>query len=139
MVQKWYLDTAIWRDYGENRSDRFRPLGEWALKFLKKVLEDRDYILYSDLVIEELKVKYTEDEIRNLFEIVSSRRLLVKVEISDAQIKEATMLCRKRSVAFGDALHAVLARDRQAILISRDKHFAELMDIVMVMECAVNK
>ena len=36
---KYYLDTSIWRDYYENRSDKFRPWGEWALILINKILE----------------------------------------------------------------------------------------------------
>ena len=36
-MARYYVDTAIFRDYCENRVDRFRPLGEWALAFFKKV------------------------------------------------------------------------------------------------------
>jgi len=32
-------------------------------------------------------------------------------------------------VPFFDALHAVLARDNKAIMVTRDKHFDELLDI----------
>lgn len=129
MAQRFYFDSAIWRDYYENRSDKFRPLGEWALKLLNNVIENKDHILYSDLVIEELKVKYKEEEISNILEIIVKRNLLFKVNISGQQAKEAARLCRERKVAFGDALHAILARDNNAVMVTRDKHFLELTDI----------
>lgn len=34
MEEKYYLDACIWRDYFENREDRFRPLGEWAFRLV---------------------------------------------------------------------------------------------------------
>ena len=129
MAQKYYLDTSIWRDYYENRSDKFRPLGEWALKLINDAIENGDYILYSDLIVEELKVKYKEEKIKDIFEIIEKRNLLLKVEISDSQAKEAYILCKQRKVAFGDALHSILARDNNAIMVTRDKHFLELTDI----------
>lgn len=132
MAQKFYLDSAIWRDYFENRSDKFRPMGEWALNLINDVLENKDHILYSDLIIEELKVKYNEEEINNILEIANKRDLLIKVNISRSQAKEAGILCKQRSVAFGDALHAILARDNGAIMVTRDKHFLELTDITEI-------
>ena len=132
MVQKYYLDTSIWRDYYENRSDKFRPLGEWALNLLTNILENEDYVLYSDFIIEELKIRYGEKEIKNIFEIVNKRNLLIKVDISNSQTKEAAILCKKQKVAFGDALHAILARDNDAIMITRDNHFLELTDIAEI-------
>ena len=38
MVEKYYLDTCIWRDYFENRSDKFRPLGDWAFSLIKLII-----------------------------------------------------------------------------------------------------
>lgn len=132
MAQKFYLDSAIWRDYYENRSDKFRPLGEWALTFLNNALENKDFILFSDLVTKELQIKYSEEEINNILEIVSKRNLLIKADISESQAKEAAILCKQRKVAFGDALHAILARDNKAIIVTRDKHFLELTDIAEI-------
>jgi len=54
------------------------------------------------------------------------------VNISESQIKESAILCKKKEVAFGDALHAVLARDNKAIMVTRDKHFIELNHIAEI-------
>jgi predicted nucleic acid-binding protein len=129
MKNRYYVDTSIWRDYYENRSDKFRPLGEWALSFFNNTLENGDFILYSDFVLIELGIKYDDEEIEKILEIVNNRGLLVKVDITESQRKEAAILCKKKKVAFGDALHAILARDNNAIIITRDKHFLELGDI----------
>ena len=66
MAQKFYLDTSIWRDYSENRSDKYLPLGELALTFINKAIENKNFILYSDFVVEELKIKYDEEEINKI-------------------------------------------------------------------------
>lgn len=54
------------------------------------------------------------------------------MDISESQAKEAAILCKQRKVAFGDALHAILARDNNAIMVTRDKHFLGLADIAEV-------
>lgn len=131
-MNKFYLDTSIWRDYYENRADMFRPIGEWALTFLKNCIKNEDLILYSESVIEELKIKYSDEEIVKILNIINKRDSLVKVNICENQLREAAILCKQRSIAFGDALHAVLARDNKAVLITRDKHFLELLDIADV-------
>lgn len=84
MRKRYYLDTSIWRDYFENRTDRFRPLGEWAFLFIKKAVQNSDLILYSGCL------------------------------------------------AFGDTLHTILARDNKAIMVTRDKHFYKLKDVVCI-------
>ena len=129
-MKKYYIDTSIWRDYYENRKDKFRPLGEWALRLFQFIIENKYDILYSELIIEELSNEYSVEKINKIFEIV--RDLLLKIKISDFQAKEAGKLCKEYKIPFGDALHAVLARDNNAILVTRDKHFLELLDIVDV-------
>lgn len=52
-----------------------------------------------------------------------------KVSISEEQAKEAAVICKKRNVPFGDALHAILARDNKSIMVTRDKHYKKLKDI----------
>lgn len=127
---KYYLDTCIWRDYFENREDNFRPLGEWALSLLKQIIQNKDIVFISDFSIQELKIKYSEQEINSILKIIQAQNLLINLQTNDFQIKEAAKLCKERNVAFADALHAVLSRDNNAILITRDVHFTELLDLV---------
>ncbi|MFA5887626.1 MAG: PIN domain-containing protein [Candidatus Nanoarchaeia archaeon] len=130
MQKRYYLDTAIWKDYYENRSDRLRPIGEWALAFINKAVEEGSRILYSDAVIRELNKYHSMDEIKAILSIVRNEDCLEKVSIDRKQVQEAKEISQKRNVPFGDALHAVLARDNKAIIVTRDRHFDDLMDIV---------
>ena len=130
-MTKYYLDTCIWIDYFENRSDRFRPLGEWAFFLIKKIIQDDDLIIYSDLVEEELQVIYSEKEIKKIFSI-APKEILVKVSNSIKQLKEAIHYSKRFNIPKKDALHAVLARDNEAILVTRDKHFYELTRDIIV-------
>jgi len=120
-----YLDTCIWRDYFENRSDRFRPLGEWAFALIKNILNEEGIILYSDLIEDELKMTYSETEIKNLLSI-APKEILIKINSSPKQLKEAVLYSKKFNIPKKDALHAILASDNDAILITRDKHFYEI-------------
>ena len=132
MQKRYYFDSSIWRDYYENRTDRFRPLGEWALSLINKIIEDKDIILYSDFILEELKIKYSIEEINKIFDIIKKRNLLIKAQISHSQAKEAAVITKQRNVSFGDALHTILARDNNAVMITRDSHFLELTDIAEI-------
>ncbi|MEK6943614.1 MAG: PIN domain-containing protein [Nanoarchaeota archaeon] len=129
MEKRFYLDTNIWRDYYENRSDSLKSLGKPALNFLLGAIKEGNLIIYSELVVHELISKYTKEEISAIFSIFYNLNILVKAEISKNQAKEASDLCRKRNVPFGDALHAILARDNGAMLITRDNHFKKLNGI----------
>ena len=46
------------------------------------------------------------------------------------QFQEATKLKKERNLPFGDCLHAIIARDNEAIMITRDIHFEEIQDII---------
>jgi hypothetical protein len=130
MKTKYYLDTCIWRDYFENRKDRFRPLGEWALFLLNMIIDDDNLILYSNLVLDELRKKYDEKTISNLFKPFEN--YLFKVGMSRQQMLEASRISNSLYIPFADALHAILARDNNAILITRDKHLFKLQNMVEV-------
>lgn len=132
MAKKYYIDACIWIDYFENRSDRFRPLGDWALRLLQTIIEDEDMVLYSDLLIQEIcSAGYEEEKVKEILGIIKSKNL-IKVEPTKEQLKESRKLALKFSIPKGDALHAVLARDNNAILIYRDKHFYELHKTVKI-------
>ncbi len=130
-MENYYLDTCIWRDYFENRKDRFRPLGEWAFRLLKKIIYNKEKVMYSDLVVSELLNYFDRDKIKEIFSIVKND-FLEKVDIKKHHGEEAFDLKEKEGIPFGDALHAVLAKENNAILVTRDKHFRKLLKIVKI-------
>jgi predicted nucleic acid-binding protein len=133
-MAKYYLDACIWKDYYENRSDKYRPLGEWALMLINKILEERGIILVSDFLVDELENEYNLREIEKIFRIAFEQNLLERVSTSVFQWKLAVQIADERKVYRGDALHAILARDCGAILVTRDRHFEKLKDIVKVVK-----
>lgn len=133
MMIKYYLDTCIWRDHYENRTGFLgRKLGKYATNLFKRLIEKRRRILFSRLTYSEMKISYTEQEIDNMLNILFKIGLLEKVEISDIQIKEALNISNERNIPKSDALHAILARDNGACIVTQDKHFDKLADIVKV-------
>ena len=131
MAQRFYLDTAIWRDYFEDRRDGIRPLGEFAFQFLRNCDKQGCMILYSELVVHELKRDYSDEKIKQVFSPFN--HFLEIVSISDAQYLEAKKLANiKRDSRESDILHAILARDNGAVLITRDFHFETLRDIAEI-------
>lgn len=130
MIQKYYIDACIWRDFHENREDKFRPLGEWAFRFFRMVKENKHFILYSNLTVDELSKDFNKKQIEEIFKIISEVGLLQKVELNKQQFQEAAKLKKERNLPFGDCLHAIIARDNDAIMVTRDIHFEEIQDIV---------
>ena len=47
-------------------------------------------------------------------------------------MREAKVRSRFLGIPFADALHAILARDNSAILVTRDKHLIEMQEIVII-------
>jgi len=131
MADRYYLDTCVWRDYLEGRSDRFRPLGEWAFSLIKRVIRESEILLVSDLVEAELLSAFDQNDLVRIFSIVPDG-ILVRVETKDIQLKEAMKVGKMFGVPVNDALHAVIARDNGAILVTRDKHFIGICEGLVV-------
>jgi len=128
VAEKYYLDTSLWQDFFENRNEPNLPKGDWAHKLLGKITENNGKIIYSDMVLLELGVAgYPPHEIGRLFENI--KPILIFVESTEKQVRKAKDLSAKRGVPKGDALHAVVARDNKAALVTLDNHFKKLLDI----------
>ena len=124
-MAKYYIDACIWRDYFEDRKDRFRPLGDWALRLINKIIEKEDLFIISNHLINELLKEYSYVKLKSFFDFIS-RDLIIEIKYKDCQVKEAYKIKNKFEVPFGDALHVILARDTNSLLITRDKHFIKL-------------
>jgi len=122
---KYYLDTCIWFDYFENREDNLRPLGEWALKLINKIISEEGIFIFDEHLLNELRNKYSREILNRYFEIIPLT-LIINVKINEYQIREATKFKQMLKIPFEDALHAIVARDNHATLISRDKQFQEI-------------
>jgi len=84
------------------------------------------------LIVEELSKDFGKETIIKIFSIMMEEGLLKKVEIKEKQIKEAVRLRNNLKIPFGDVLHAILARDNNAIMVTRDRHFEEVQNIVNI-------
>ena len=129
MPKKYYFDTSIWLDFFENRNELHLPKGDWAHRLMDKIINSDDRILYSDMVLIELRVLgYQQHELEMLFQAL--KPVLIFVQATDKQLKRAKDLSLKRNVPKGDAVHALIARDQQAIFVTLDRHFDTLRDII---------
>ncbi|MBI4053588.1 MAG: hypothetical protein HY394_06150 [Candidatus Diapherotrites archaeon] len=132
MEKRFYVDTSVWRDYFEDRSDGLRPLGMFAFDFLKQCVENDSLILYSDLVVMELGHDYSSERIGQMFAPFNEN--ILRLEISAGQISEAKRLSLEiKGAHYADILHALVARDNRAVMVSRDGHFQSLTGIVEVL------
>lgn len=126
--QQFYFDTSIWIDMYDEREYQ----GEVARKLIEKIVMDDDTVLYSDAIVAELKkLGFSEYEINEMFSIAKPDHIK-RVQSTKDQIDEAKRVAKQRDVPMRDALHAILSRDYEALLISRDWHFEKLKDITQV-------
>ncbi len=129
MPEHFYLDTSIWLDFIEDRDEPNFPKSEWTHQLLNKITKNNDKVIYSDAVLFELNVAgYNSYEIKNIFK--SIRQILIFVEATEKQVGKAKDLALKRDIPKRDALHAIIARDNKAVLITFDRHFQKLADII---------
>jgi len=75
--------------------------------------------------------EYSGEKIVDILSIVPSE-MLVKVGISKKQTEESVKMANMLKIPRKDILHAILARDSYAIMITRDRHFEGLQGMVNV-------
>lgn len=128
--QHFYFDTSIWIDIYDERGQQ----GEIAKRLVEKIVIDDEVVLYSDVVMVELKkLGFSEYEINQMLSIAKPDHIR-RVQSTKDQIEEAKSVAKQRDVPLRDALHAILSRDHEALFISRDWHFEKLKDITKTMK-----
>ena len=128
MVEEYIIDTSIWVDLYEDRKGYDNePLGDYAFKLLVKIKAKESAIVLTDFLIKELETLYSVAEINGMFK--PFEKIIKKIISTEEQREEAKKVAKERSVPAGDALHVIIARDNDLILVTRDRHFKKLEDI----------
>ena len=128
MTEKYYVDTSIWMDLVEDRRGyNEEPLGTYALKLFAMIKAKKHKMVVSDLLVRELESNYSTEEINGM--MLPFQKIMEKVFVTTEQRDEAKKIAGERNLPPGDVLHAIVARDNNYIMITRDKHFQELEDI----------
>lgn len=127
MAARFYFDTSIWLDFLEKRDAH----GEIAEKLINKIIEDKQIIIYSFIIIKELEnLGYSAYEISEMFSIAKPDNLKF-ANVTKLQIEEAKKVASERNIPSGDVFHAILARDNEAQLITRDYDFQKIKEITI--------
>ncbi|MFH1917192.1 MAG: PIN domain-containing protein [Nanoarchaeota archaeon] len=117
---RYYVDTCIWMDFLEDRKDPQKDLSKIAFQFLRKLQEQKKTIIISTPLMAELQEWCDPAVINGLFLPFANA---IKIQPRQEQAIEARKLAKTLKIPFTDALHAILARDAAAIVVTRDKHF----------------
>lgn len=134
-IRKVYVDTHIFVDYYWDRKDSMLPLGEFAFNFMRDTINCKYLVIISDCVVAELQKTLQLSSPEVWEEVLSGLRSAGKIEVvvpTTAQESRAEKLASDYKIPKGDALHAVVAAESGAVLISRDWHHAELADLVEI-------
>lgn len=100
---------------------------------MEKILREKHTVVFSKEIEVELHKRFKAEQIDELaLKELIRENLLMYVEANPLQLKEAKTLSAEINVPFLDVVHAIIARDVSAMLVTRDKHFEELRHIVEV-------
>jgi hypothetical protein len=108
----YYIDTCIWRDYLEDRRNKFSPLGEWAGRLFNEIIEEKSIVTITGLLLKELKLDKSEIDNKEFLNPIP-KNLLFFLEAS-----KDLAIAISYSIPKNDALHFVIAKDDDAILAS---------------------
>jgi predicted nucleic acid-binding protein len=129
-MKRFYLDTSIWLDLLENRNEPNMPKGRWARDMIARIIERGDEIIVSDFILLELeRAGYSKQELDTTFNKLAP--IIVRIDAFERDRRRAKDIAAKKDVPRLDALHAVIASNHKATLVSLDPHFKQL-DIIDV-------
>jgi len=125
-----YVDTNIYLDMIEQRSDKLRPLGDFAFNFFADGWNCKFKLVISQHLIDELKRNVSDKrKYEEIFDIFDKKKKLifVKEEVEDRKTA-------KKHKEENDALHAILAkRAGVTYLVTRNSEdYSDCQSIVTV-------
>jgi len=132
-MKKVYVDTNIFLDYFLNRSDRLRPLGEFAFNVFKKAFLKELKIVISDWTLSELESsEASEEDITVLLDGLKNSGSLEVVKLMEEDRRKARKILKESGLHTADALHVALAvRSGADVLVTRNiKDFAKAENLI---------
>jgi len=131
MSVRIYLDTNIYLDYCEKRSDGIRPLQELAFSIFRRTLECEFEIAISNFVIKEIKNSKSSKEAKIIMDCLFSE-LKAKKKVVYFEEKYEEVSRAKSYENWKDALHAIVARRvKCTCIVTRNiSDFLEFSDIL---------
>lgn len=130
MKKRYYLDSCIWLNLFKKEGDPTKGVPYWKLAedFIKKVMFSEHEIVYSGLVLKELKHKLNDDKLfKERHEFLKSEPKFSFVTVTDEDYTFARKLESEFNfeISFFDCLHTTICKRINAILVTRDKVLIE--------------
>ena len=129
MMQKILLDTNIYLDFYLDRKDNLKPLGEFAFRLIKETVSCKYMVLITDYHFIEIKNSLNcniKDIWKRILDSLNKSKKIKEIIPTDREVTEAKEISRLKNLPFGDCLFAVVAKNNNAKLVTRDRHFNEL-------------
>ena len=117
MDLKVYSDANIFKDYFDERSDKIRPLKDFAIEFFSRGWNCEFKLIVSDWLLDELRRHLKEEQINEILDRFKEKNKLIFVKEEKGDKDKA----KKISKHWQDPLHAILANKTGAdYLATRD-------------------
>lgn len=108
------------------------PLGEFAFQFVKRALDCKYFVVVCFEAVEEISSVLGVSEDIVLKKVLGSlvkKRKLELVYPSPLLKGKALVISGQLNVPFNDALFAVVAAERNVLIVTRDNHFSVLAHV----------
>lgn len=117
MDKKVYSDVNIFKDYFDDRTDKIRPLKDFAFNFFSRGWNCEFKLIISDWLLNELRRHLKEEQIKDILDRFKEKNKLIYVKEEKGDRDKAM----KISSHWQDPLHAILANKAGAdYLATRD-------------------
>lgn len=106
-MQKVLVDSNIFLDYYLGRRGHMLPFGEFAFRFFEKALKCSYFIVVCKATLREVsdRLGISEEAMwEKVLKGLKEKNKIEVIEYSHELVKEAHILCKKKNVAFNDAL-----------------------------------
>lgn len=132
-MKKVYVDTNVFLDYFLNRSDRLRPLGEFAFSLFKRAFLKEIKIIISDWTLSELESsEASEEDIAAMLDDLKNSGSLKVVKLIEEDRRKARKILKEFGLHTADAIHVALAvRSGAEVLVTRNiKDFVKAENLI---------
>lgn len=133
-MTKIYVDTNVYLDYFEGRTDYMRPLGDFAHEVFQRTLSCEFTIILSGLVVKEILNNRDEEQMYDLINELKEKNKIIKTKATFEDKEKAGQIVKQKRTSFPDTLHAVIAQRMGAeYLVTRNiQDFVELQEMTKI-------
>src|SRR3989338_6646567 len=105
-----YVDTNIYLDYFEGRTDSLRPLGEFAFQIFQRTLSCEFTIVFSGLILKELYNHMNTEDLHSLLDELKEKNKIIETKATFQDKENVREIIKQKRTDFNDTLHAIIAQ-----------------------------